>query len=264
MNTKYDCFPCFFNQVIQVGRQITDDENFLKKALNETGSLLNEISMEQTPPEALGKIFRKLREISGNRDPFSDFKKKSIALILPLLPGFIKKVNESDDILSSSLCLAATGASEKPDNFDIFEIDKFRKHLNNTDNILFIGDEAAESVMDRILIKALGKPVTYVVRGIPVSSQVTYEDAVQAEIFRDANIFSAQTGAPGSAIRTCNSEFERLMENAGMIISRGKGNYAALSGEKFPVFFLLKADCPVIAKDLEVGQGRYILKGINC
>lgn len=264
MNTNTDCFPCFLNHVLQVGKQLTEDERFLKNALDEAGSLFREIFMEQTPPEALGKIFRKLREISGNRDPFSDFKKKSIAMALPLLSGYIKKVNESDDVLSSSLCLTATGTSMSSDDFAVFEMEKFRKCLKKAGNILFIGDEAVESVTDRILIKALGKPVTYVVRGIPVYSQVTYEDAVQAKVFMDADIFSAQTGAPGAAVRTCNSEFERLLENAGMIISRGKGNYAALSGEKFPIFFLLKADCPVIAGDIEIEQGQYVLKSINC
>ncbi len=264
MKTKPDCFPCFINQALMVGKQITDDETFLKKVLDETGYLFREISMEQTPPEALGKVFRKLREITGKRDPFSAVKKKNISMDLELLPDFIKQVTESDDVSASSLCLSTTGISMNSDDFAIFDLEKFKANLNKAENILFLGEEVKDVIMDRLLIRMLGKPVIYVVRGIPLSTQVTYDDAVYAEVFRDADIFSAQTGSPGTSLRTCNSEFERMLKNAGMIISRGKGNYAALSHEKYPVFFILKADCPVIAGDLNVETGRYVLKSINC
>ncbi|MBA7493813.1 hypothetical protein ES702_04378 [subsurface metagenome] len=46
-----------------------------------------------------------------------------------------------------------------------------------------------------------------------------------------------------------------------MIISKGQGNYETLSGEDKAIFFLLKAKCPVIAKDLGCKAGDIVLKG---
>ena len=45
--------------------------------------------------------------------------------------------------------------------------------------------------------------------------------------------------------------------------SKGQGNYEGLSDINRPLFFLLKAKCKVISKDLGVNKNDIILKGIN-
>ena len=57
------------------------------------------------------------------------------------------------------------------------------------------------------------------------------------------------------------SDFLKIYEDADMIISKGQGNYEALSSEERPIFFLLKAKCPIIARDLGIESGDIILKG---
>jgi uncharacterized protein with ATP-grasp and redox domains len=42
------------------------------------------------------------------------------------------------------------------------------------ESILYIGDNAGECVFDRILIEEIDKPVTYVVRDVPVINDATY------------------------------------------------------------------------------------------
>jgi len=51
-----------------------------------------------------------------------------------------------------------------------------------------------------------------------------------------------------------------VYNNAECIISKGQGNYEALSNEIRPIFFLLKTKCPVIAKDIGIEEGSIILK----
>ena len=48
-----------------------------------------------------------------------------------------------------------------------------------------------------------------------------------------------------------------------MIISKGQGTYEGLSNIDRPIFFLLKAKCPVIARHIEVNENDIILKGNN-
>ena len=149
-------------------------------------------------------------------------------------------------------------------DFAIFDYDKFKAHLDKTDEILYIGDNAGESVFDRILIEEMKKPVIYVVRAIPAINDVTYEDAIEAGIDKVATILSSGTSAPGTVLETCNAEFKKIYKNSKLVISKGQGNYEGLSDEKQPIiFFLLKAKCWVIANDIDVNEGDIILKGIN-
>ena len=128
---------------------------------------------------------------------------------------------------------------------------------------LYIGDNAGESVFDRILIERLNKPVTYIVREIPIINDVTYKDALQAGIDKVATIFSSGTRAPGTFLKKCSREFIEMFNSAKFIISKGQGNYEGLSNEKHRIFFLLKAKCYVIANDIGVSEGDIVLKGIN-
>ncbi|MGB5617365.1 MAG: ARMT1-like domain-containing protein [Desulfobacterales bacterium] len=102
------------------------------------------------------------------------------------------------------------------------------------------------------------KPTIYVVRDIPVINDATYEDAVQAGIDKVATIISSGTSAPGTILKTCNAEFIKTYKNSKFIISKGQGNYEALSNE-CPIFFLLKAKCRVIANDIGVNEGDIVL-----
>jgi uncharacterized protein with ATP-grasp and redox domains len=145
--------------------------------------------------------------------------------------------------------------------FAVFDYELFKQELNKAKEILYIGDNAGEAVFDKILIKELGKPVTFVVREIPVINDITFKEAKQIGIDKIAKIISSGSTAPGTILKSCNDDFLEKFENADMIISKGQGNYEGLSGIKKPIFFLLKAKCPVIAKNIGVKENDIILKG---
>ena len=64
---------------------------------------------------------------------------------------------------------------------------------------------------------------------------------------------------PGAILNLCSKEFLKVYDSSDLIISKGQGNYEGLSGETRPVFFLLKAKCPVVARDIGVDQGSIVL-----
>jgi uncharacterized protein with ATP-grasp and redox domains len=148
-------------------------------------------------------------------------------------------------------------------NFAVCDYGKFKQCLDRTDDILYIGDNAGESVFDKVLIEEMKKPVIYVVRGMPVINDVTYEDAIQAGIDRIATILSSGTDAAGTVLGTCSDEFKEAYNSSRFIVSKGQGNYEALSGERRPIFFLLKAKCRVIADDIGVNEDDIVLRGPN-
>ena len=140
---------------------------------------------------------------------------------------------------------------------------KIKRVLDAAHEILYIGDNAGECVFDKILIEEMKKPVTYAVRDAPIINDATYEDAVQAGIDSVATIISSGTDAPGAILETCSAEFKKLYHNSSFIISKGQGNYEALSIEMGPIFFLLKVKCQVIANDIGVNKGDIVLKASN-
>jgi len=268
------------DQALRAGRMATDDEKQIKELLDSVGCMFKEIPLDHTPPETGELIYRKIRELTGEEDPYRSVKKTSIKEALELVPGMKKMVGEADDRLLAAIRMAIAGnvidlavgrkfiLSDEireimKQDFGIFDYNAFKEHLNNTSSVLYIGDNAGESVFDRILIEELGKPVTYAVREIPVINDVTEEDALDSGIGEVAEIISSGSTAPGAILRLCSRDFLERFENSDLIISKGQGNYEALSEVGRPVFFLLKAKCRVIAGDLGVRVDDIVLKGIN-
>lgn len=280
MKTFLDCLPCMMDQALRAGRMATDDERIIKKLLDTVGAMMKDIPMENTPPETGEIIYRKVREITGVTDPYKEIKKANIEEALSLYPELKKNVEESDNSLLTAIRIAIAGnvidlgVNKKfnlvedvqkilKQDFAILDFDKFEKQLKIADSVLYLGDNAGESVFDKILIEELNKPVTYVVREIPVINDVTEEDAIASGINEVAEIISSGTTAPAVILSLCNNEFIERFNNSKLIISKGQGNYEGLSNVKQPVFFLLKAKCFVIANELNVEENDIVLKGIN-
>ncbi len=280
MKTYLDCLPCFLSQALRAGRIATDDEKKIKRILDEVGMALKDIPLECTPPEAGILIYGKVREISGVFDPYRETKIENTEKALSLYPRLKKLVQESSDPLLTAIRIAIAGnvidfgvnknfdiemevEETLQKEFAIFDYESFKKRLGQVDKVLYLGDNAGESVFDKILIEELKKPVTYAVREIPVINDVTWDDALMAGLDEVATIISSGTNAPGTILKTCSSEFMEIYENSDMVISKGQGNYEALSEDKRPIFFLLKVKCHVIASDLDVKEGDIVLKGIN-
>jgi len=277
MKTYLDCLPCLLNQALRAGRIATADERKIKRLLDEVGRMLESIPLDSTPPESANLIYKKVKEITGNIDPYKELKIESTQKALTLYPSLKRQVEESKDKLLTAIRIAIAGNVIDFGVNKTFDIDKeidealkkdfgichynaFTKCLDEVNDVLFIGDNAGESVFDRILIEQMKKPTTYAVRGMPVINDATYEDAVQAGIDKVATIISSGTSAPGTILKTCNAEFKKVYKKSKFIISKGQGNYEGLSNEKRPIFFLLKAKCHVIANDIGVDEGDIVLK----
>ncbi|MCD4818560.1 MAG: ARMT1-like domain-containing protein [Candidatus Cloacimonetes bacterium] len=277
MKTYLECLPCFMNQALRAGRIATEDETIVKKLLNEVGMMIPKIPMEQSPPETGTFIYRKISELTGNSDPYRQIKNTNISKALELYPKFKKMVLESEDCLLMAIRIAIAGniidlgTGKKFDiekdidkvlhqDLAIFHYTQFKEKLEKANKILYIADNAGEAVFDKILIEELGKPVHFIVREIPVINDVTMKEAKIIGIDRIANVISSGSLAPGTILKNCDKNFVEMFRNADLIISKGQGNYESLSNEAEEIFFLLKAKCNVIARDLGVKENDIVLK----
>lgn len=292
MRTYLDCIPCFYAQSLQAARISGADLEMQREVLRHLSGLVPDFSLDTSPAEMGRAIYGMISKVTGKKDPYKEIKEESNKLALKVYPKLKTKVQESENPLLIAVLLAITGnlidfsrkdfqeITAEIDkiadyNFDLeiintnkhFDYQLFCKRLLEAKSVLYLADNAGEVVFDRILIEQLvrdyQKNVLYVVKGKPALNNALVEDAISCGINKFANIISCGADCPGVILKYCSPEFMRLFEEAEIIISKGQCNYEALSGETNPLFFLLIAKCPVIARHVGCAVGDYVLKN-NC
>jgi uncharacterized protein with ATP-grasp and redox domains len=276
MKSYLDCYPCFFTQAIKTSRMITADEKKIWQILNEVSLSLPEIPLGATPPEIGREVYRIISKRTGINDPYRKIKEECTRQALSLYPELKKLTNSAEDRLITAVRISIAGNiidfgakfdfDLKKDintilaqDFSINHYREFCEALDKARKVLYLADNAGETVFDRILIEEINKPVIYVVRAHPVINDATRKDALLAGIDKVAEIVSSGCDAPGNILKFCSDEFLNIYRSADLIISKGQGNYEGLSDENRPIFFLLRAKCHVIARDIGINEGGIVL-----
>lgn len=277
MNTYLECIPCFFKQALFASRAATKDERKSKQVLDRVAGFIPDIQLDTPPPEIARMIYSAVREVTGVSDPLRAHKEESIKSALFLYDALKHTVDRARDPLRAAAEIAIAGNvidfGANPD-FDPEDMLKdvlekrlyidhyasFRHSLEKARTVLYLADNAGETVFDRILIETMEKETVYVVRNSPIINDATIEDAEKSGIHKVARIISSGCDAPGTILKRCSEEFLDMYSRADLILSKGQGNLEGLSGEKGPIFFLLMVKCPVIARHLGAETGEMILK----
>jgi uncharacterized protein with ATP-grasp and redox domains len=257
----------------------TDDESVHESIMDEALEKITEYRKYNCAPELCEAMHSIVKRHSGISDPYAKIKIRDISEALKLEPVIRNFAEDNNDLLLKALKIAATGnvmdsalyknldiesclieELEKP--FAISDINEFKEELCKAKTILIIGDNAGEVVFDKILAEYLSHnhKVIYSVRDKPIINDATIEDALKTGIADYSEIISTGCGMPGAVIESCNIKFQELFNNADIIISKGQGNFEALSDTKRSIYFLLKAKCYRIAKALGVEINEYVFK----
>lgn len=277
MKTYLDCYPCFLRQALSAARRAHASAEQQHGILLETMEQLRALPLEATPPVMAERIHRLVRERTHTSDPYRDSKRDATEQALALLPELRERVRTAPDPLEIAVRIAIAGniiddgAAESYElratlervltqPFAIDGLAQLRQALTATDAILYLADNAGETVFDRVLIETLALPVTYAVKSGPVINDATREDALAAGLDAVATLIDTGSEAPGTLLDRCSPAFRERFARAPLIIAKGQANYETLSEIRAPVFFLLQAKCPVIAGDLNVPLGSVVLK----
>ena len=289
MRTYLDCIPCFFKQALEAARLAGASPRTQKRILNRLGGTLSKLSLDSSPPEMGRIIYGLVNKMTHRKDPYKKIKAKSNALALKLYDKLKNKVRHSGDRLLTALSLAIAGniidygvknsldvkkelkriLSEeskaiKEENRKLFNYPEFKRALRKARTVLYLGDNAGETVFDRILIEEIknlykGKRIIYAVKEKPIINDALVEDAEKCGIGKTAEIISSGLDIPGTVLSLCSKKFLKIFKNTDMVISKGQGNFEALSYAKKPIFFLFMAKCPVVAMHVGCNVGDVIL-----
>jgi len=279
MKTYLDCYPCFINQALRVVRMVSSDLVLQKKLVDRSLQILMDLPAGATPPQIAAQIHEMVREQTGVDDPFREMKFKSTQDALELYPEFQIRLLTSTDALETAVRLSIAGniidfgvddthadLGKTVDRvleqeLGIDHLPLLRKRISEVDEILFLADNAGETVFDRLLIETLPVPVTYAVKGGPILNDAVREDARRAGIESVAReVIDNGSRAPGTVLELCSPSFRERFENAELIIAKGQGNYETLSDAGEKVFCLLQVKCPVLGRDLDAPVGALIVR----
>lgn len=283
MKTYLDCYPCFLRQALEAARMAGAGERQQKAVLDRVLDVLGQIEPSSMPPEIGDRVHRIVRQEVSNSDPYRAAKEASTRQALALYPRLKSLLAEANDplevgvrlsIAGNIIDLAAFGEYDLwstvervlAQPFAINDGVALREALSGagrgtaTAPLLYLADNAGETVFDRLLIEALDVPVIYAVKGGPILNDATREDALAAGVDQVAEVTSTGSDAPGTILDRCSEKFRRLYDEARLVIAKGQANYETLSEEGTKVFFLLQAKCPVIARDVGVPVGSIVLR----
>ena len=279
MKTTLDCIPCLVRQALDATRRVTADETVHERIVRDVLQQAATMDWAQPPPVLAQAIHRRLRQATGNEDPYQAAKRRQARMAQDLLPELEQQVaNAADPLLTAArLAIAGNvidlgarpGASANEVRQELQEAlsapfqcdaDAFRQAVAQARHILYLADNAGEIVFDRLLIAQLPRArVTLAVRGAPVINDATLEDARAAGLEEWARLIDNGSDAPGTLLDDCAPAFLEHFRRADLVIAKGQGNFESLSGEGKTIFFLFNVKCPVIADHIGQPVGTPVL-----
>ena len=126
-------------------------------------------------------------------------------------------------------------------------------HENSGKGSPVIVDPIPVQVSPKEVLRQLGHP-----DGADVPR--AFREKAEAGITELVPVIDNGSDAPGTILPDCSPEFRARFDRAGLVISKGQGNYETLSDVAKPVFFLLRVKCPVIAQDVGCPVGTLVLR----
>jgi len=281
MKAHLECVPCLLRQAVEATKISTQDEALRKKSIRAAVTYLSKERWTKSLPEIGASIHRIVKRVTGNTDPYGQLKQEYTRVAFEFFPKLRAVVEYSEDKMLSAVKIAIAGNVidfgpkvnidlEKEiknvlcKDLAINDIDRLKDSIRKTKKVLYLADNAGETVFDRVLLEELvkeGVKVTYAVKDAPILNDATFQDAEEAGITEIADVMSIGTDCMGLIFKECSTKFLRAFENSNLIISKGQGNYESLNDfQHKEIFFLLKVKCLVIAEDIGVEIGSAILK----
>ncbi len=277
MKPDPECVPCLLKRVLFQSRLVADEDGArpVAAALREMSAAYPDA---KNSAKMASRVHREAYDALGVKDPYHTLKIRSDEVAEMLLPHLMDSIESSEDRLEAAVIGSIVGnimdfgpgiAIQHPDELidsfhglmaqglDVNDVGKLRTRLGEGRRVLYLFDNCGESVFDRLLIeemRRIGSEVIGVVKGEPILTDVTREDAERVGLDKvlDGIVDTGQF-AIGLDLSTASDACRKEFDRADVIISKGMANFEALSDEDIgEVFYLMRAKCDPVAKALGV------------
>jgi uncharacterized protein with ATP-grasp and redox domains len=268
-------------QALLATQQMTNDPDEAIGALKRAAELIPAIGREKSPAEYATPIAKAVRSYFGNADPFREEKQRYNAIALSIYDALTTYVHDSADPLEAATRIAAAGnimdlgifatidvegtvEQAKSTTWAINHVEHLKRDIATARRILYLGDNAGEIVFDRVLVEVLPPhTVSFAVKSGPIANDVTREDAAQSGMDQVAEIIETGCDYMGVPLDMCSPAFMEAFRSADVIIAKGMANFETLSGVDANIYFILKAKCDSVAREIGVAKEGIVLMTQN-
>lgn len=277
MKTDLECTPCVLRQTLSVLRLCQSGEDTAKRVVKKVLKKLENIDYSDSPAFNSNIAYHTACEVTGIRDPYLESKIRDNEAAVEIYPQLKKMVEGAHDPLHTAARIAVAGnvidlginlmngrtvdldevvreIKDIPLARDDYRV--FLDELQEAEKVLYLADNAGEIVFDRVFIEEIsrnGAGVTVSVKSGPIINDATRDDASRVGLDDLVRIIETGNNCIGIDLDNASADFLREFAEADIIISKGQGNFESLDEIKEKkIFFLLKAKCEKIARELGV------------
>jgi len=141
--------------------------------------------------------------------------------------------------------------------------EEFLESLKQADTLLVLGDNAGETVMDRLFldITQFRGNRYYMTRELPVMNDATVSDAEMASLDLVAELVSSGIDVPAVIPEMLTGKAKQIYDSADIILAKGQGNLEGLFGlNDSRVYHSFVVKCPVVSRATGIPMG----SGVFC
>jgi hypothetical protein len=267
-------------QALEALTQVCDHETEIDRVLKIVLAEIAEFDRALSPPD-MGRIIHAIvRQELGHADPYRAIKQRSTQEALRVMPQARERIERSERPFSMAVRFAMAGnimdyalasfwredqlsdtlAKAQSQPIDEGKVDELKQAIDQAETILWLADNAGETVFDRLLIEQLpGKRIIYAVKQSPVINDATPQDAIEAGLEPWVELIDNGTDAPGTVLSLCSPTFCEVFDRADVVIAKGQANFETLNEVDRNVYFLTQIKCAVIARHYGYGVGDWIV-----
>lgn len=280
MRTSLDCIPCFVRQSLDALRQVCDDDREVERVLKVVLREIADFDTALSPPDMGRVVHAIVRQELGCADPYRAIKLRSTQEALSVMSQIRTRIERSERPFQAAVRFAIAGnildyamaslwhedhlsqtlARAECHPMDESYLVQLEEAIDRAHVILWLADNAGETVFDRLMIERLSGPrILYVVKESPVINDATRQDAIEAGLARYVELMDNGTDAPGTVLSLCSPEFLTAFRQADVVIAKGQANFETLNEVDREVYFLTQIKCAVIAQHYGYGVGDWVV-----
>ncbi len=287
MKIELECISCIFNQALRVTKELKLDTKVAKEILDRSALMLPKFDLNKTPPQNATPIYQEISKILKVDDLYSELKQNSIKEAKKFIPLSKEYIKNSNNKFKTATKIAVAGnvidlASEirfdlkdemqkvLTTPFAIDHTDILYDKLKSSKIVVYLADNAGENIFDQIYLESIKEifkdiKIYYFVRSEPIINDICIKDIKKDDpLYHVASIVDSGVKTPGLIIDDMKKEAKELFKRADCIISKGMGNFECLNEVKnYPIFYLLKIKCLVVARELNLKLGDIVCKSHN-
>lgn len=285
MKSAPECLSCSVRQALRTTRMAGLNADIGARAVAAAEQGVRDVDLAVAPAVIATQAMRAAEHLWRGRDPFLEMKirttEEALALYEAVKPGALAAMERMSPVerirhaaklaaagniidfgVGTEFDLEATLAETLAAPLAIDESERFHQALEAGGNLLVVSDNAGEIVFDRFLIDEalrLDKKVYVSVKSGPIINDAMRDDVLRAGIGVPVEVIETGSSGLGILFDECSPEFLKVFSSAGVVLAKGQANYETLDDAPRSVFFILRAKCPIVARQLGVPTGGSVL-----